>query len=55
MEQVGISDQLHSCHFSLGSMKVPATSYDAAIQADYLSATEGEFTVVHAHTRLYSK
>ena len=29
-------------------MKVPAATYDAAIQANYLSAAEGVFAFTHA-------
>ena len=36
-------------------MKVPAATYDAAIQANYLSATEGVFAFTHVHKRLVSE
>ena len=35
--------------FSHVSMKVPAATYDAAIQANYLSATEGVFAFTHMY------
>ena len=35
--------------FSLVSLKVPAATYDAAIQANYLSATEGVFAFTQMH------
>ena len=42
------SDYISVCSLSC-LMKVPAATYDAAIQANYLSATEGVFGFAHMH------
>ena len=49
IEQVGTIISV----LSLFSLKVPAATYDAAIQANYLSATEGVFTFIHTCMNAY--